>query len=440
MRVHGTSISDTIPLMEPTEGTLNTDSAELLETRLFLEEICCDLCRFQHSAEDGVAPEDIRIRQEVDLGVPGAFADIQVHVPGCRPYFIEVKWGYDEEQLVELMARKYSASTPVVREANKLILLVDTDAYEGWRDVEAKLKSRLNPMLPLEVWGFETLRGLVRKCFQIDVDRFEREHLLDIRSAIEQMKGRYAFGDQYTGSPLQSSLIWHFSFWGVRRIREKNQSPDDSILPPGLYREVAVVIADLTSFSSYVRDTHDQAVVRYILTSFYTKARRQVINSRGMLSQFVGDAVIAIFGVPESWHSYADDALECATALMDIGCSISHDWQRRIDQVQSAGGCHIGVAVGDLHVVPLRPFSRSHMGVVADAVNMAARLSSAAEPREIVVSNSLFQRLSKTSQRQFSEMEPVEARNIGLLRAWKLDVRGIDSLRCPSSSARGNAG
>ena len=420
--------------MGPTGGFLSTDSAELLETRLFLEEICCDLCRFQHAAENGIAPEDVRIRQEVDLGIPGAFADIQVQVPGSRPYFIEVKWGYDAEQLVELIARKYSASTPVLREAAKLILLADTDAYAGWRDTEAEIRSRVNPALPIEIWGFETLRGLVRKNFQIDVDRFEREHLLDIRSAIELMKGRYAFGDQYTGSALQSSLIWHLSFWGVRRIREARQLACDAILPPGLYREVAVVIADLTSFSSYVRDTRDQSVVRYILTSFYTKARRQVINSRGMLSQFVGDAVIAIFGVPESWHSYADDALECATALMDIGSSISHDWQRRIDQVQRSGGCHIGIAVGDLHVVPLRAFSRSHMGVVADAVNMASRLSSAAAPREIVVSNGLFQRLSKISQKQFAEMEPVEARNIGLLQAWKLSARGT------ASSVHGHAG
>ena len=407
-------------LMEPTEGSLITDTAALLETRLFLEEICCDLCRFQHSAEDGVAPEDVRIRQEVSLGAPGAFADIQVRVPGSRPYFIEVKWGYEAEQLVEVMTRKYGALTPASREASKLILMLDTKCYDGWPELESQLRSGIDSALPLEIWGFDMLRDLIHERFKINVDGFERENLLDVRSAIDHMKGCYAFGDRYTGSNLQSSLIWHFSFWDLRRLHEKEKLSADAILPPRLYREVAVVIADLTSFSSYVRDTRDDAVVRYVLTSFYTKARRQVINSRGMLSQFVGDAVIAVFGVPESWPNYADDALECATALMDIGCSISHEWQRRIDQVQSAGGCHIGIAVGDLHVVPLRAFSRSHMGVVADAVNMAARLSSAAAPREIVVSNGLFHRLCKTSQKQFLEMEPVEARNIGLLQAWKL--------------------
>lgn len=424
-------------LMEPTEGSSITDTSTLLETRLFLEEICCDLCRFQHSSEDGVAPEDVRIRQEVDLGIPGAYADIQVRVPGSRPYFIEVKWGYEADQLVDLISRKYGALTPATQEASKLILMLDTNGYRGWSDIEAQLRSEINPALPLEIWGFDTLRDLIHERFRINVDGFEKENLLDVRSAIEQMKGMYAFGDQYTGSPLQSSLIWHFSFWALRRLHEKQKLSADSILPPRLYREVAVVIADLTSFSSYVRDTRDDAVVRYVLTSFYTKARRQVINSRGMLSQFVGDAVIGIFGLPDSWPNYADDALDCATALMDIGCSISHEWQRRIDQVQGAGGCHIGIAVGDLHVVPLRAFSRSHMGVVADAVNMAARLSSAAAPREIVVSNGLFHRLCKTSQKKFHEMEPVEARNIGLLQAWKLAAGDAGTLPHSAHSGAG---
>ncbi len=37
---------------------------EAIELRLFMEDLCCDICRFQH-LEDGVDPEQIRIRQDV---------------------------------------------------------------------------------------------------------------------------------------------------------------------------------------------------------------------------------------------------------------------------------------------------------------------------------------------------------------------------------------
>lgn len=118
--------------------------------------------------------------------------------------------------------------------------------------------------------------------------------------------------------------------------------------------------------------------------------------------------------------------MECAKALIDIGNSVSNEWQRQIDHLQSAGGCHIGMALSDLQVVSLRPFSRAHMGAIADSINTAARLSSAAAPDEIVVSNSLFQRFNEESQTEFRTMEPIEARNIGRIRAWKLTLAGKD--------------
>ncbi len=78
------------------------------------------------------------------------------------------------------------------------------------------------------------------------------------------------------------------------------------------------------------------------------------------------------------------------------------------------------MAIGDINVMSLRPFGRGHMGVIADSVNLAARLTAAAEPGDIVVSNALYKGLPEESQTTFQEMEPVEARNIGRIRAWRL--------------------
>ena len=54
----------------------HTRDEAYFELRLFLEETCCNLCRFQHVNEEKIAPESVRIDQEVYLGIPGAFADI----------------------------------------------------------------------------------------------------------------------------------------------------------------------------------------------------------------------------------------------------------------------------------------------------------------------------------------------------------------------------
>jgi class 3 adenylate cyclase len=59
-------------------------------------------------------------------------------------------------------------------------------------------------------------------------------------------------------------------------------------------------------------------------------------------------------------------------------------------------------------------------GAVADAMNLAARLNAIAGPSEIVVSNLLHQALPDTERAAFTELEPVEAKNIARVRAWKL--------------------
>lgn len=414
---------DVLKGQQMTEALLQNGSY-LRELRLFLEEICCDLCRFQHVAQDGLQPEEIRINQEVYLGVPGAFADIRVKVPDAAPYFVEIKYGYPADKIIKHLSRKYGTPTDANQDASKVVLVIDSQGYENWPGIEAEIQNRLRPGLKLEVWTEEKLLSLISEQFDLQLDSLTEEHLAGIHEAIDRAKGKHGFGDSFTNDPLQSSLLWHFGFWFLRRMSETRQVPPRMILPPGLYKGVVTIFADLSCFSSYVRDTRDDEVVRHALTSFYSKARYQVINAGGMLYQFLGDGVIALFGVPDRRENYVQDALGCAKALIDIGNSVSNEWQRQIDHVQSAGGCHIGMAVGDLHILSLRPFSRAHMGAIADSINTAARLSSAAQPDEIVASNSLFQRFPEEAQASFREMEPVEARNIGRIRAWRLSLTG----------------
>jgi adenylate cyclase len=122
-----------------------------------------------------------------------------------------------------------------------------------------------------------------------------------------------------------------------------------------------------------VRDTRDDEVIRHCLTAYYSEARYEILNTGGMLYQFVGDEVSGLFGVPRPTADYLRVALACARALVDIGNSISHEGQRQIDRVQSAKGVHIGIAMGEVQFVSLRPYRRAHLGAVSDAINMAAR-------------------------------------------------------------------
>ena len=218
---------------------------------------------------------------------------------------------------------------------------------------------------------------------------------------------------------MSSTLLWHFSSWNLKKLYTEHGLKPLEILRPGNFRNVVVIMADLCSFSSYVRDTRDDALVRGSLTSFYSQARQAILDTGGMIDKFVGDEVIGLFGFPRQTPGYIEDAVHCARRLVDIGNSVSDHWQRRLDRVQKSGGVHVGIGMGDLNLMGLRAFSNSHVGFIGDAINMTARLMAAAGPSEIVASNSVYQDMPYYLQEPFDLLEPVEAKNMGMIKCWR---------------------
>lgn len=398
------------------------ESVYLPELRLFLEELCCELCRFRHMRDDGLAPEEITVDREWPLGPPGAFADIYVSPDGRPSYFVEVKYGISIDETLDRIAYKYGPQSAGACTGARLILIVAREDVNDRDLLRAAFQQRVVSGLIVELWDDETFRELCQRYFAVEISGISEESLRDVREAVQTAQGVYAFGSAALADlqhdALRKDLLWRFAFWRLRQISESRKLSPRMILPPGLYRGVAVVIADLCSFSSFVRDTPDDQVLRHSLSSFYSKARDEVINRGGMLENFVGDQILALFGVPDRHPGYIEHALLAAKGLLQIGAAVGDDWQRKIDRVQPSVGMHVGVAYGDLQIVPLRPSSRRHMTAIADIINVAARLMNIAGAGQVVISNSFFHRLPAATRAGFTSLDPLDGRNVGRILAW----------------------
>jgi class 3 adenylate cyclase len=75
--------------------------------------------------------------------------------------------------------------------------------------------------------------------------------------------------------------------------------------------------------------------------------------------------------------------------------------------------------MGKVQLVAMRALDPARLAVIGDCLNIAKRLTDAAGQDEIVVSNVLHYALL-ASPYEFVEREPVEAKNLGLIRAWQL--------------------
>lgn len=391
-------------------------SSDQFQIRLLLEELLCDVARFQHW-EKGHTEESLRIRQEVRLNRTG-FADVLVEGP-VDSYFIEVDFGYTQERIRESIRRKYSDLGSAFESVSRLVVVID-DLVDA-DSVRSDLAAIIPQSWEVELWDERHLSALVQSSLRVTLPPLTSTGLQRFRATVDVAKGKHAFGDTYQGDALDDFLLWALPYWQLQEFYAAAGKNKTEILNAETYSEVTVVFADLSGFSSYMRDTPDPNTISECLSAFCAKSRYQILNDGGFVYQFLGDAVIGIFGLPASDSGSVDRALACSKALLTIGDSISNEWQRQIDRIQSVAGAHIGVATGELQLLRLRPFSRTHLGAVGDTINIAARLSSEAGPGQIVLGNAAYRHLKDAAQAELWECEPVSAKNVGTIKAWRYD-------------------
>src|SRR5436309_9093534 len=132
---------------------------------------------------------------------------------------------------------------------------------------------------------------------------------------------------------------------------------------------VTILFADLAGSTDLA--THlDPERFREVMHAFYQMVSRELSSLRGRAEKFVGDAVMAVFGLP---HAHDDDALRAVRAGLII-----RDRTARLGEVLGlplALGVRVGVNSGS---VAIGPGGGDQALVVGPAVNLAARLQQAA--------------------------------------------------------------
>ena len=150
-----------------------------------------------------------------------------------------------------------------------------------------------------------------------------------------------------------------------------------SARPPEEERKVVTVLfCDLVGFTSR-SDRADPEDVGAMLRPFHTRLRREIERVGGTLDKLIGDAVMAVFGVPAVHEDDPERAVRCALRMLDA--------ITELNQAHSSPelAVRIGVNTGEA-LVALGSAADSE-GVVGDVVNTAARLQGVAPVNGVVV-------------------------------------------------------
>ena len=149
-------------------------------------------------------------------------------------------------------------------------------------------------------------------------------------------------------------------------------------------KTVTVLFCDLTG-STALGETLDPERLRALLANYFDRMKAIVERHGGTVEKFIGDAVMAAFGVPVV---HEDDALRAVRSAVEM--------RDALPELGLQG--RIGVMTGEVVT------GTDERLATGDAVNVAARLEQAAQPGEVLIG-----RPTLALVREAAEVEPVEA-------------------------------
>jgi adenylate cyclase len=152
---------------------------------------------------------------------------------------------------------------------------------------------------------------------------------------------------------------------------------------PSERRPVTILFADLVGFST-LAEHMDPEELRALMTDTFAELTAEVEKRDGVVEKFIGDAVMAVFGVPQAHEDDPRRAVEAALAMLEVV-------RQRSEKTPAPLQLRIGVNSG--LVVSGTVGDGTQAGIMGDAVNVAARLQQAADPDELVVSDSVWRRV-----------------------------------------------
>jgi len=158
----------------------------------------------------------------------------------------------------------------------------------------------------------------------------------------------------------------------------------DSIKLGGDKREATVFFADIRGYTSF-SEGRDPEVIVEVLNDYFSEAVENVIHHKGYIDKFIGDCIMAVWGVP--MQPKKDDAINAVSCAIAIQNSI-HSATRKFFRKEAAQlRIGIGINTGPLVAGNLGSMQRMDYSVIGDTVNLAARLEGVAEADEIIISH-----------------------------------------------------
>jgi class 3 adenylate cyclase len=162
--------------------------------------------------------------------------------------------------------------------------------------------------------------------------------------------------------------------------------------PREVRKTVTVLFCDVVG-STQLGERFDPEILRDVMARFYAAIREPVERHGGTVEKVIGDALVAVFGIPAV---HEDDALRAVRAALEMRDAVA-----AMGEIEA----RIGVNTGDVLATGA---TQGESLVVGDAVNIAARLEQAAAPGTVLVGEATWALVAHAAHGH--QVEPLAAK------------------------------
>jgi class 3 adenylate cyclase len=199
-------------------------------------------------------------------------------------------------------------------------------------------------------------------------------------------------------------------------------------------RIVTVLFADIAN-STPLADVLDPEELRGLLAAFFAAMSREIHRHGGTVEKYIGDAVMAVFGLPTA---HEDDPIRALRAALSMRSALArfNDERRGTGPAATAIQMRIGINTGEVVAAggTVEADGRDFL-VTGDAVNVAARLEQEA-PQDAIIVGARTYRATRGAV-QYRALQPVAVRGKARpVPAWEaLDL--VEQSQVPAPRPRG---
>jgi adenylate cyclase len=263
---------------------------------------------------------------------------------------------------------------------------MDDSRFDGAKSI---ILYGITSAISVPIWTKTSIYGLI----YIDTTDFTqilKEKDLSILSIIANFTGLSIEGINSLNKlnqekKLRSRLERYHSPSVVSRIMESQNDKTQELIS---YKETVatVLFMDIVGFTTKA-ENKSPVEIGLFLNNFFSKMTDVIFLHQGTLDKYIGDAIMAVFGVPFENDNHAELSLLTAIDMIDKLNEMNKDIPPE-DQTQ----IRIGINSGKLIAGDFGSPKRYDYTVIGNTVNVASRLeSSIAGPDEIMVSESVYE-------------------------------------------------